>query len=151
MRLLLPFLFCALLAAGCDHGLAPPDDPPFGAILSVISYEGTWPSADSLQDLRFVAMRFVPRDTADFLQLNRLVFSKNSLDLYVERDTVLIEQAPVGVFVYSGVAQNYSSNLFAWRPVGIYEEGDGIFQVRSGDTTRLSIHVNFAKLPPFPP
>jgi len=144
-------LLVTILAAGCDSGLAPPDEPPVGTLHAVITYEGAWPPADSLHDLRLVAMRFVPKDTSDFLQLTNLVFSPRSLKYFVERDTVVITDVERGTFVYTGVAQQYDANIFSWRPVGLYTDDDGVFQVRPGDTTFIRITVDFAHLPPFPP
>lgn len=147
-------IFAAVLTSlllSCDHGLTPPDEPPVGVIRGMIEYVGTWPPPDSLHDLRFVAMRFIPQDTSDFLQLNRVVFTPRSLRFNVERDTFTISNVAAGTYVYSGVAQQYTSNIFSWRPVGLYQNDDGIFQVRSGDTTDIEISVDFSHPPPFPP
>jgi len=143
-------LLLVFMGISCDGGLAPPAEEPVGAIRGVVEYSGAWPAADSLYDLRYVAMRFVPRDTTDFLQLNRLIFS-DPLELYVERDTFLISGVRPGVFVYSGVAQQYASNIFAWRPVGLYDVEGGVFRVHSNDTVQIGLRVDFADLPPFPP
>lgn len=140
----------ATLVASCDGGLSPPEAETTGVILGGVDYLGPWPDADSLIDLRFVAMRFVPRDTSDFLQLNRIVFS-DPLAVGVVRDSFTIAGVRPGVFVYSGIAQQYSSNLFSWRPVGLYEENDGVFHVRGDDTVRIGLHVDFRNLPAFPP
>jgi hypothetical protein len=144
-------LFAALIFAACDGGLAPPESRP-GSIRGVVTYEEgtTWPEQDSLHDIRFVAMRFIPRDTVDFLQLNRLVFS-DRLSVGVASDTFYIPEVEPGVFVYSGVAQKYGPGLFAWRPVGLYAAGGGVFDVRAGQTTEINLHVDFQRLPPFPP
>ena len=148
---LLPALLLIPLAAACDHGLVPPDEPPRGAIAGTVAYTGAWPPADSLADLRFVALRFFPRDTTDFLQLNRLVFSPSRLRTGVERDTFFVVGVAAGTFVYSGIAQQYSPDLFAWRPVGLYAADGGLFEVRAGETTFVHIDVDFRNLPPFPP
>ena len=143
-------LLLLVLLAGCDGGLAPPESDRTGAILALIEYAGTWPPPDSARDVRFVAMRFVPQDTSDFLELNRLAIS-DRLTYGASADTVLVEEVRPGVFVYSGVAVNYSESIFAWRPVAVYEEGDGIFEVRPNDTVRIEVAVDFARLPDFPP
>ncbi len=96
-------------------------------------------------------MRFIPRDTSDLLQLTRLVFSPEKLDLYVAADTVVLEAVPEGAFVYSGVAQRYTPSLLTWRPVGLYTADQGVFQVRGGETTRIGVHVDFSRIPQFPP
>lgn len=134
--------------AGCDGGLAPPVDRGPGTIVAVVRYAGPWPRADSLVDLRFVAMPFTPRDTTDFLRLNELAVSPARLDANVAADTVVVPDVTPGTYVYAGVAQRYAASLFAWRPVGLV---DGAFAVRSGETTRVALDVDFARLPPFPP
>jgi hypothetical protein len=139
-----------LLQAGCDRGLVPPEEPPVGSIRVTITYEShphSWPPEDSLQDLRFVAMRFVPRDTTDFLNLHRIVFS-DRLEDNVPGEVILLDDIAVGAFLYSGIAQKYGPGLFAWRPVGLY---DGVFHVRAGETTEVPVNVDFRNPPPFPP
>jgi hypothetical protein len=140
------------LGAACDHGIEPPDQPAEGTIRGVVTYADpdAWPSPDSLFDLRFVAMRFVPQDTSDFIQLNRLVFS-HGLRRFVAQDTFTIPEVEAGTFVYSGVAQQYTANLFDWKPIGLYEENCGIFQVRGGETTHVAVTVDFRNPPDFPP
>lgn len=138
---------------GCDHGLQPPAEPATGVIHARITYEGgeeSWPSPDSVRDIRFVAMRFVPRDTADFLQLNRLVFS-DGLDREVDAQDIAIPEVETGLFLYSGVAQQFSPDLFDWRPVGLVTENDGVFVVSEDETTTVEVLVNFDNPPPFPP
>ncbi len=146
-------LLAALLLTACDGGLAPPDATTPGVIKGVVVYEpvASWPGADSLFDLRFVAMRFVPKDTADFLNLNQLVFNEPRLSYYVARDTFVIADVAPGMFLYSGVAQRFGPQLTQWRPVGLYEEQDGVFRVAPGETTFVQIQVDFRHPPPFPP
>ena len=147
VAMLIPF------CVGCDSGLEPPAEAQVGVIDVRITYaegDSTWPPPDSLHDLRFVAMRFVPSDTADFLQLNRMVFS-DRLRYNVSADTARISDVAVGPFLYSGVAQKFGTDVFAWRPVGLVESDDGVFIVRSGETTQVEVHVDFRDPPPFPP
>ena len=146
------FLLLALLLiyTSCDHGLEPPDAPPFGSIRGTVTYVGPWPSLDSLRDLRFVALPFVPRDTLDlFRDLSQFVFSER-LAYYVPTDTFdtfFVDSVQAQHYVYSGVAQKFSQRLFDWRPVGLAD----LFQVRPGEVTELSIRVDFDNIPPFPP
>ncbi|GMQ83131.1 MAG: hypothetical protein BMS9Abin05_2615 [Rhodothermia bacterium] len=145
-----PLLVALFLITGCDHGLVPPDVPPTGTIRAAIEYVGVWPPESEFRDLRFVAMRFVPRDTADFLQLNRMVIS-DRLDYNVLTQDVEISEVETGVFLYTGIAQQFSSDLLSWRPLGLYKENDGVFFVTKNETTDVSILVDFAERPPFPP
>ncbi|MEQ9105203.1 MAG: hypothetical protein RIE53_10970 [Rhodothermales bacterium] len=137
----------AVAAFGCDAGLEPPPEPGFGRLEVHVAYTGEWPPAQELRDLRFVALRFVPRDTTDLLQLNRMVIS-GRLDRNVPADTIALDMVPEGTYVYAGVAQQFSADLFAWRPVGLV---DGAFDVLPGAVTRVTTHVDFGSLPPFPP
>ena len=146
----LTLLVISLLVSGCDHGLAPPDIPPTGSIIGQVRYTGEWPGENDVRDLRFVAMRFVPTDTADFLQLNRMAISPR-LAYGVASDSFSLMDIETGTFFYSGVAQQFSENILSWKPIGLYAEQGGIFQVKSGETTRISIQVDFRNPPPFPP
>lgn len=142
-----------LILINCEGGLEPPikDENPTGVITGVVTYSGTWPPADSLEDLRFVPLKSVPQTAQDiFADINNLVFSEK-LDYYVERDSFIVEDVKNGVYVYNAIAQQYGGNIFAdWRPVGLYTDNDGIIIV-DGDTTSITIHVDFQNLPPFPP
>lgn len=145
-------LFVAALA-GCDHGLAPPEAPETGVLRAYVEYvqdPDEWPSQDSLADLRFVAMRFVPRDTTDFLQLNRIVFS-DPMPHPVREDVVVIPDVAVGAFLYSGVAQKFGPGNFDWRPVGLVTENGGFFTVSADETTDVHVLADFDHPPEFPP
>lgn len=153
MRYIVLLLLLWLLTAGCDHGLEPPEAPATGTIRGVITYANpdAWPPPDSLRDLRFFALPFVPQDTLDlFRDLNLLVFSA-PLARYVAADTFVVENVVARPYLYSGVAQQRSADLLDWRPVGLVEAPGGFFEVRPGATTELTIRVDFRDLPPFPP
>lgn len=143
-------LVLAVALAACDHGLAPPEPPQVGALDVNVTYQGPWPPADSLHDIRFVAFRFVPQDTADFFRLTELLFS-DRLQYHVASERVFIDEIESGTFPYSGIAQRFSPNILDWRPVGLYEENGGLFQIAPGETTRIDVRVDFLNLPPFPP
>jgi hypothetical protein len=137
----------------CEGGLEPPiEEPnPTGVITGTITYSGDWPPEDSLVDLRFVPLKSIPQTAQDiFSDIENLVFSEQ-LNFYVEQDTFIVNDVPNGVYVYNTIAQQYGNNIFAdWRPVGLYNANDGIIIV-DGDTTSITIHVDFENLPPFPP
>jgi hypothetical protein len=143
-----PFLFLS-----CEGGLEPPIEKPnpTGVITGTITYSGEWPTEDSLVDLRFVPLKSPPQTAQDiFSDIENLVFSER-LNFFVERDTFSVNDVPNGVYVYNTVAQQFGNNIFGdWKPVGLYNENDGIIIVE-GDTTSITIHVDFANLPPFPP
>ena len=139
-----------LCLVGCDHGLEPPAFSGTGRIEGTIEYTGSWPPLDSLDDLRFVGMRFVPKDTSDFLQLNQMVISPG-LRRHVDSDAFVIEDAATGFYVYSGVAQKFDSDLLSWRPVGLYTTDAGVFSVAPDQTTFIHLIVDFDHLPVFPP
>lgn len=145
-------IFFALIFQSCDTGLQPaPPPPPFGTVLGTVEYQGSWPPADSVRDLRFVAMRTVPQTVSDFLNLSEIVFTPFGLKKFVTRDTFIISNVTNDVYVYSGVAQLYGPNPFAdWRPIGLYSANDGVFEVL-GDTTRIHVIVDFNNIPQFPP
>ncbi len=146
-------LLAVFLSSGCDSGLEPPDDPARGAISGIITYEGPWPDVDSLIDIRFVALRIIPEDARDIIEefeKQRVVLSRG-LVRPAERDSFFIGSVITGPYVYSGVAIQQSTNIFDWRPVGLYTEDAGIFQVNPDDTTHIQIHVDFNHIPPFPP
>ncbi|NBC18034.1 MAG: hypothetical protein GVY18_12055 [Bacteroidetes bacterium] len=145
-------LCLVLLTAACEQGLAPPDAPPTGRLVGTITYDvASWPPRDSVRDLRFVALPFVPRDTSDlFRDLDQLVISE-PLAYGVPRDTFTIDGVPAGTYVYGGVAQQYSPDVLDWRPVGLVEQNGGIILVRDGLTTIVRVSVDFANPPPFPP
>ena len=138
-----------LLFAACDGGLAPPVDTEPGVLAGEITYVGTWPDQSEIQDLRFVALRFVPQDTADFLQLNRLIAS-DPLTYGVDSESFVIRDVDPGVFPFSGVARRESTDLFSWGPLGLYETNDGIIEVGAGDSVHITILVNLDVLPDFP-
>ena len=149
------WIVCGLTLVGtsaCDGGLAPPALPATGTVHGTVTYvtpPDAWPRPDSLRDLRFFALPFVPEDTLDlFRDLNQLVFS-DRLSLYVTADTFIVEGVPARTYIYSGVAQQFDTDLLDWRPVGLVDQV--LFFVRPDETTQVSIEVDFTDLPPFPP
>ncbi len=144
------------LTLSCDHGFEPPPELGAGRIVVDLSYEGRIPPSDSLNDLRFVAMRFLPRDTADFLMLNEIEFSTSIKPVWLNDtlrffEQIILDPVQEGDYVYNGVAQQFSESFFDWQPVGLVLEGDGMFMVMKDQTTRVSVHVDFYNRPPFPP
>ncbi len=149
----LVLLFASFLFAGCEGGLEPPmkKPNPTGVITGIVNYSGEWPAEDSLIDLRFVALETKPQTATDIVSVfPNLPFSE-TLDFNVERDTFLVDSVANGVYVYNTIAQRYGEQILQdWRPVGLYEENDGIIIV-DDDTVSITISVDFENLPPFPP
>ncbi len=146
--LILLALPLALLSA-CDGGIAPPETTRVGTISGTVTYSSPWPPEDQFQEIRFVALRFVPRDTADFLQLNRISFS-DPLTYGLAADSFVVADVPVGFFPYSGIARQETDDIFSWGPIGLYQESDGVFNVVEGETTFVSVVVDFTSPPDFP-
>jgi len=136
--------------AACDTGLEPPEDLGTGSLDVSVTYSGDWPPAEELNDLRFIAMRFIPVDTSDFFRLNEMIISTR-LDMNVSDDAFRIESAPAGTYFYTGIAQQFNDNLLSWRPIGLYEGNSGVFSVGRGQEIALDIQVDFDNLPEFPP
>lgn len=154
--LFIPFtlLLCtSFLFASCEGGLEPPmEEPdPTGVITGVVTYLGEWPPEDSLEDLRFVALKTKPQSATDIVSVfPNLPFSE-TLDFNVERDTFLVDSVENGTYVYNTVAQQFGNSLFTdWKPVGLYEENGGIIIINN-DTASIEIRVDFNNPPLFPP
>lgn len=147
--ILIAVFSCMLPLTACDGGLKPPDAPaPYGTIEGTVHYEGTWPPADSLNDLRFVAFKVIPQSSSDFLNFQNFVFSER-LQYNVESDSFRIEEIENGTYPYNGIAWQFGG-LTDWRPAGIYSENNGLITVQ-GDTVKITVFVDFDNLPPFPP
>lgn len=142
----LAFVFGLL---GCESAIAPPEELQAATIHGTVNYHGDWPSPDSVIDLRFVALRFVPVDTSDFLQLNRMEIS-SSLSYGVERDSFTMTGIKPGVFPFSGVARQVTTNIFSWAPIGLYEAASGVLELNEADVVNIVIDVDFNAIPPFP-
>ncbi|NND70092.1 MAG: hypothetical protein HKN43_00775 [Rhodothermales bacterium] len=139
----------ALFGLSCDGGLAPANNDSPAILSGTIMYSGTWPDVSEVQDLRFVALRFVPEDTADFLQLNRLEAS-NSLRYGVQSDTFVIRNIEPGLFPFNGVARRKTADLLSWSPLGLYLANDGIIELDAGDSIHVEMMVDLDNPPDFP-
>ena len=138
------------LLVGCDAGLEPPEDEGTGTITGSISYVSPWPPAAEVHDLRFIAMRFVPRDTTDFFRLSEMAISER-LPTGGAGHAFTLEAAPAGTYFYAGVAQKYADDLLAWRPVGLVETDGGVFTLPRGGSVHVEVTVDFSNPPVFPP
>jgi len=140
-----------LLLAGCDSGLAPPPPSPLAAIEGTVYYNGPWPPPDSVRELRFVAMRFVPQSALDLLlRFNELVIS-DTLRRFVDSDTfrVVIDLKGVAAdtFRYSGIAWKFGPGLLDWRPLVVY---DRPLILRPGERRPIVLEADFRNPASFP-
>ena len=148
-QVFLPVAAILVVAGACESVIEPPAETIPGAIRAEITYVSAWPPANEFVDIRFVAMRFVPQDTTDFLQLNRLEFS-NRLSYGVPSQSVVLPEVPVGAYPFAVVARQRTSDILSWEALGIYGEDGGVIQVAAGETSMVSVEVDFNSLPEFP-
>lgn len=142
-----------LLIMGCEGGLEPPlEDPePVGVIIGTVTYSGEWPPEDELRLLFFVPLPFIPNQFSDILLEIDNLRTSDELKRNVDEDTFIVDEVLNGAYVYNIIANQFGPQiLLDWRPLGVYTENDGVIIVE-GDTTEISIHVDFNQLPPFPP
>lgn len=162
---------CLLLLAGCDRGLAPPAPEPlsqFSGFSGMIHFTN-WPPLDSVQELRVVAFRKFPDDSASILQLlvsgeavvypaigtkSLLQYGADTTSYIMTDDSTALQ---VGVYEYVVVAQKYGSNIFTdWRPAGVYTTTPGSFTpapievIPRRIVPGYDIYVDFHNLPPKP-
>lgn len=145
------FLGLLLLLAGCDGGLAPPPPSPLATIEGTVYYSGRWPPPDSVRELRFVAMRFVPQSALDLLlRFNELVIS-DTLRRFVDTDTFRVvldlEGVVADTFLYSGIAWKFGPGLLDWRPLVVY---DRPLILRPGERRPLVLEADFQHPASFP-
>ena len=151
-RLHIRYLFAvgvALLVVACESPIEPPSDVALGTIRGIVEYVSEWPPGEEIRDLRFVAMRFIPSDTADFLQLNRLEFS-DRLQYFVDGETIILPEVPAGTYPFAVVARQRTTDVLSWQALGIYNENNGVFVVARDETVDVAITVDFDNLPDFP-
>lgn len=149
------FITALILFTSCEGGLEPPppESDPLGAISGTVIYSGEWPPAEEFRELLFVPLKFKPTDftqiVGEFLQGN--LRSSERLQPFVESEEFFVDELENGVYVYNIIANQFGPNALAdWRPLGVYEENDGLITIE-GDTVNITIHVDFDNLPPFPP
>ena len=162
MKNILSIILLVFLVS-CDPGLTLPQGEKPG-IAGTITFQGPWPPADSLHDLRIIASPIFPIDTAKtnlmFLVLQGVIqvypaLAESGLPFNVASITYEFP-LPRGEYKYVAVFQQYASSLVAWRPVGVYTGGKPGFKPVSIkiDGTELirdiSIDVDFRNLPPLP-
>ncbi|ACY47987.1 hypothetical protein Rmar_1096 [Rhodothermus marinus DSM 4252] len=148
LTLLFPVI---LLLAGCDGGLAPPPPSPLAVIEGTVYYNGPWPHPDSVRELRFVAMRFVPQSALDLLlRFNEIEYS-DTLRRFVDSDTfrvvIDLEGVAADTFRYSGIAWKFGPGLLDWRPLVVY---DRPLILRPGERRPIVLEADFRNPARFP-
>jgi hypothetical protein len=161
-----------LSIAGCDKGLTPIDNP--SGFSGTIRFRN-WPTPDNVFELRLIAFKEFPRDSSGILQL----LIQNKLDVYPPLgspafkkfdstgtrhiDSLQYEFSTQGTtlkvanYEYIVVGWRYSStNLFAWRPAGVYSVAANSFEPKPlrvllhRIAPNIDIEVDFNNPPPTP-
>jgi hypothetical protein len=152
-----------LLAAGCDQGLKPPDEPtPAPGVLAGTVRFVNWDSAGTVTDLRLVVFAsFPPGDIIqEVLEGRATVYPPLGGGALAVPGTDAVSYAlnlAPGTYPYIAVAQQFGPDVMRdWRAVGQYDL-DTNLAVPSSITiisgTRLDsidILVDFENLPPPP-
>lgn len=159
--LFLAILYSTSFFISCNEGLSPPVVDETTIIKGKINFTSgldSWPSLDSLKDLRVAFFKNYP-DSAnilnDFLTEN-LVFTADSLPYYVEsyEYSQVVSSVPVE-FNYICVVQNYAG-LLDWKVIGLYSINEDnqtpkkLVINSAGIYDSININVNFNNLPPQP-
>jgi hypothetical protein len=152
-------LACLLLAA-CGNGLEPTNTGTqtmtgFRGKITVVS---SWPSGDSLVNLRVVAFRNYPPASVlqDFLD-GKLEFSDALQTNVQEQEYTIQKDSLSGTFKYIVVAQQYGANPYEnWKVVGVYSAPgtkwmpQQLTLQKGSIEDNVDIEVDFYNLPPQP-
>lgn len=157
-------LIVSLLSVGCEEeGLNPNEfqEPGFSGTITFI---GSIPPRDSIDDLRIVAVPYYPVDTtvADLIDkiLNKQIipFSNSLSDKVSANSSVQYETfVKPQTYYYVAVAQLYGTNIFQdWRVVSIYGHTPShpdplpVIVVDGEMKKNINFTVDFYNLPPQP-
>ena len=156
-------ILTVLFGAGCsEHGLNPDTfkDPGFSG---TISFEGAIPPADSLRDLRVVAVPYYPIDTVFQTIILKIIegtipFGENISAKAVSGTSVRYEmQVKPQTYPYVAVVQQFGADVFSqWKVVSVFglnKTGTvpGSVLVEDGKVTQnINFTVDFYNLPPQP-
>lgn len=152
-----------LFLAGCDHGGLDPTSVQEPGFSGQIRFQGRRPAADSLKDLRLVAVPYYPIDTT--FQLVILKVLDGTIAFGTELTPSVSSDSPVryelrvkpNVYPYVAIVQQYGADVFSqWRVVSVYgysalHPSPSPVTVRDGElTTSIDLTVDFDHLPPQP-
>ena len=163
MKLILGISICTLLiGAGCNEGLNP-DSAVVEGFGGTITYISKIPPADSLRDLRVVAVPYYPIDTtfsSILLKVTQGIISYSPATIAAgDSGTVNHYQMVVkpGTYNYVAVVQQYGSDVFTqWKVVSVYgaTHGTTAHAVVVVNNNTFIDHINFVvdfyHLPPQP-
>lgn len=157
MKLHQLMIVSAMVLLGCQEGLSPLNQPKTSFIsgkIIVISGNESWPSPDSVLEIRVVAFKdFPPKDVLNEIISNNAYFT-DTLPLF--RDTInytlKIDNPPVRINYLATVLR--FGTILDWKVIGFYtldnKNPQPIF-VKSGDSlTNINIFVDFFNNPPQP-
>lgn len=166
MRYISPLFFAALfilsLLNGCDEGLNPNNvtEPGFGG---TISYVSKLPPADSLKDLRIVAVPYFPVDTLFQPLIFKIIdgiipFSADLRSTADSGKTVRYEFfLKPQTYYYIAIVQQYGIDVFSqWRVVSVFQQSPTdpnpkTISVQDGKfSENVNFVVDFYHLPPQP-
>lgn len=146
-------LLAIVIFVGCSGGLEP---KPITFLKGTIYYSDnqSWPPADSLLDLRLVALKnFPPSDIVTEILGGNAYFTE-TLPFYVDSTHFEIEisDAPVEL-KYIAVAQNFDGFL-DWKVVGVFSENNDNkhtnLYMDAGIDKQITIFVDFNNIPEQP-
>ncbi len=159
---LLLLLSVSLLSVGCDEEGLNPDEFQEPGFSGTITFAGTIPPRDSIDDLRVVAVPYFPIDTtvAELITkiLNQTIPYSGSLSDQVAANTAIQYEMFVkpDTFKYVAVAQLFNSaNPFQdWRVVSIYGNSatnpSPVVVIDGEMKKNINFSVDFYNLPPQP-
>jgi hypothetical protein len=147
IHLLLIFLIFTL--TGCNKGLAPDTSAKEGTLIVNLVYASEWPAQDQIFEFRFVAFKFKPATTFDFLRINEMLIS-DPLLYGAEQQQIIFEEVPNQRFYAGAVAWQFGPSILTdWRAAAVYADGNGEFEI-DGNTVEITLIVDFNNLPDFP-
>lgn len=155
-------VFGLLILSGCDEGLDPNNvsEPGFGGSISFVS---KLPPADSLKDLRIVAVPYYPVDTLFQPLIFKVIegiipFSADIRSSADSGKTVRYEFfLKPQTYYYIAIVQQYGIDVFSqWRVVSVFQQSSTdptpkTLKILDGQfTNNINFTVDFYHLPPQP-
>jgi hypothetical protein len=150
-------LLLTILLGACDKGLAPEEENLPAVLIGKVRFINEWPPEDSVFAIRAGAFKSPP--SADLINevLNgNAYFNLSSLGYNLDSAEFMftIEDTPVEL-KYIVIVWQYESDIAAERVVGVYNIANdktipGSITLKSGDTSKIEIEVDWNDFPPQP-